>query len=152
MKKLLKDMPEHMERIENNYVLIDKIKDIVETESTCCLTENIVFQEDPPIPHSIGDNITDYSTIDNGNAVAELIIKELTDHVNENYTFGADLAKEFDRGYKEGQDDYEEENPPINEEKLCTEYVVEKFGDCNTLAEFTEVYNELRNISYTHMN
>lgn len=85
MKTLLKDMPEHMERIENNYVLIDKIKDIVETESTRCLTENIIFQEDPPIPHSSGDNITNYSAIDNGRDLAELIIKELTEFVNQHY-------------------------------------------------------------------
>lgn len=74
MKTLLKDLPEFAERIENNYVLQDKIKD--------CLIENeqTLFED-----NSENANSLEAVSADDYNVVCELILKELADFVNQNY-------------------------------------------------------------------
>ena len=87
MNTLLKDMPEHMERIEDNWSLKGAIEDILSTEASMCLTDNIfnIESEDVPQPRSKGDNLSYIAEIDNKSDLAELIIKELTQFVNQNY-------------------------------------------------------------------
>lgn len=69
-------MPIHMERIENNFILQDKIKD--------CLIENqqTVFEymkdDDNPLDAVISDDF---------NKISELILEKITEFVNQNYTF-----------------------------------------------------------------
>lgn len=63
-----------------------------------------------------------------------------------------DLIDGFcDESFEAGQEYYESENPPINEEKSNSEYVTEIFADCKTFEEFQTLYNEIRNLSYTYM-
>lgn len=76
MKTLLKDMPEHMERIEDNFILQDKIKD--------CLMENqiVVFETNSE------NSECNYALHSNEfNSTSEAILKELTEFVNQNYTW-----------------------------------------------------------------
>ncbi len=124
MSTLLKDMPIHKERIEGNRMLENSIRDIMETYS-----------------------------LDNGDIpdVISEIMPLITDFVNENYEWKKTIVNEYEKGYEQGHIDYEEDNPPLNEEKSNTDFVVEKFSDCETFAEFKEVFNELRNLSYTYM-
>lgn len=181
MSDLLKDRPEHAERIENNYLLGKEIEDCLEDAefdedwdsvkdnavsgivsalkgAEFAIDGNIVRIDDPEllaqsvmsaVMSACDGNLT--GEVSNKPEIAAKIRESLTNFVNQNYQNKKDAAKEYDKGYEQGQVDYESENPPINEEKLCTEYVVEKFADCKTLSDFIEVFNELRNISYTHM-
>lgn len=60
----------------------------------------------------------------------------------------------FEAGEKEGKaagiEQYKQDVASTTE-KLNTEYVVEKFSDCNTLDEFKDVFHEIRNRSYNFM-
>ena len=68
MKTLLKDMPEHMERMEANYETISAIKDILDEHSDYSETRG---------EYVIGeDDFTKIST---------LINEKLTEFVNQNY-------------------------------------------------------------------
>ena len=89
--------------------------------------------------------ITGQITIDLPKGELDGIISECEDLCNTSYKAG------HDEGMVDGALEYENDNPPVNQEKLCTEYVVEKFGEVKSFEEFTEIYNELRNISYTYM-
>jgi hypothetical protein len=60
----------------------------------------------------------------------------------------------YDAGIKQGKIDGEEEYKQSLDrefEKSNHDFVVEKFSDCKTLADFTETFNELRNRSYNFM-
>lgn len=50
------------------------------------------------------------------------------------------IDKAYDEGIVNGALEYEEDNPPINEEKIGVDFVVEKFADCKTLEDFQDAY------------
>ena len=70
MKTLLKDMPEHMERVESNMLFENEIRGLL-------------------------DQVSDWSDSRNGNVIDESeftgltseIIKKVTEFINQNYTF-----------------------------------------------------------------
>lgn len=74
MKTLLKDLPEFAERMENNYILQDKIKDCFIENEQRLFDDNSESADEINAVHS-----EDYNT------TCELILKELTDFVNQNY-------------------------------------------------------------------
>lgn len=69
MGTLLKDMPEHMERIENNFTLLDEIKYKIEYNSE--------------FEHK-GSNDSDVSIV-NVRTVSEEILEYIAEFVNQNY-------------------------------------------------------------------
>jgi len=64
-------------------------------------------------------------------------IAGIDEMIEESYDAG------HDDGYKEGQKKLRSCNSPINEEKLCIDFVVEKFQECKTLEDFQDTYLEL---------
>lgn len=103
------------------------------------------MKTEKPTNKTISAEIRSQITIDLPEGEIDDIIETCDDLCSQSYDAGYNL------GMVDGAQEYENDNPAINEEKLCTEYIVEKFGDCKTLGEFIEVYNELRNISYTYI-
>ena len=98
-----------------------------------------------PTSKEISDAIRGQITVDLPQGEIEEVLDVCDDFCCQSYDAG------YNTGMLDGAQEYENDNPAINEEKLCTEYVVEKFGEVKSFEEFTEVYNELRNISYTYM-
>ena len=78
MKTLLKDMPEHMERIEDNWSLKGHIQDEIEQNISVCFNKTIG-------EYSGGDNARLYIDIDNLPILSEMLLSVITDFVNQNY-------------------------------------------------------------------
>lgn len=56
-----------------------------------------------------------------------------------------------ENSYDEGQQDYEDENPQVNEEKVGVEYCVKAFEDCKTNCDFQDKLKEITTRSYNFM-
>lgn len=69
MSTLLKDMPIHAERIENNFSLLGQISDEIET---ACI-------------HDGKRNYLADAEVDNPQGIAKSILDEIVDFVNQNY-------------------------------------------------------------------
>jgi len=98
-----------------------------------------------PTDRTISQNIRNLITIDLPEDELDAVIDEAQDLCSQSYDAGYNL------GMVDGAIEYESDNPPINEEKSNHDFVVEKFSECKTLADFTDVFNELRNRSYNFM-
>lgn len=94
-----------------------------------------------PTEREIEKEINSLLTVDLPEGELDDIVQAMDDFCGDSYS----------QGEEDGAKEYEEDNPPVNEEKLCTEYATTQFADCKTLADFTEKYNEIRNLSYTYM-
>lgn len=92
MGTLLKDMPIHMERIENNYSLKGLISDEIECGCELCFSTTIDGIEGDGF--SRGDNAEGFVEIENLNVLSEKVLKVIVDFVNQNYEWrGAKACK-----------------------------------------------------------
>lgn len=98
-----------------------------------------------PTKKQISDAIRGCITIDLPDGEIDDAIEHADELCDESYDAGYNL------GMVGGANDYENENPPINEEKLCADYVIEKFEDCKTLADFQDAYKWIFNTHCNHM-
>lgn len=69
MGTLLKDMPIHAEKIENNFSLLGQISDEIET---ACIVDS-------------SNNYLPNAEVDNPRGIAQSILNEIVDFVNQNY-------------------------------------------------------------------
>jgi hypothetical protein len=98
-----------------------------------------------PTDRTISLNIRNCITVDLPDGELDEVIDEAQDLCSQSYDAGYNL------GMVDGALEYESDNPPINEEKSNSEYVVKSFSECKTLEDFTNVFNEIRNFSYRFM-
>lgn len=70
------------------------------------------------------------------------IVSDIESLIEDVYEFG------HDKGIEDGRDEYESENPPINQEEVGVNYAVEQFTDCKTLSDFQDKLKEITLRSY----
>ena len=98
-----------------------------------------------PTDTTISLNIRNLITIDLPDGELDEVIDEAKDLCSQSYDAGYNL------GMVDGAIEYENDNPPINEEKSNTEYCVSQFSECKTLEDFQCKLTEITNRSYNFM-